>query len=116
MNVFKVKRLYEIRLQKKELEEEEKLLTSEFKEEMLKNNTKEMVIGNFALQLQRQDRSEMDDTVVSFLKASGHLDLVKETYDRDKFKELEKKGVFDENELKKYRKEKIIYALYVKPC
>ena len=116
MNVLKVKRLYEIKQQKKELEEEEDLLVKEFKEEMLQKSLKEAIVGDYRLQLQRHDRSTYGGSIIPFLKETGHSDLIIETFDHDKMKELEKKGAFDENELKKHRVERIMYFLYVKPC
>lgn len=114
MNALKVKRYYEIKEQIKNLETEAKMLNDEIKDEMQKNNIKEMTVGNYHLNLQRQDRSEVKDTIIPYLKQTGHTDLIVETYDREKFKELAKWGAFDEEELKKHRIEKIIYALYIK--
>lgn len=115
MNAMKVKRFYELRQQIKELETEAKLLGDDIKEQMLKDDIHETTIGNFQLLLQRQDRSEMKDTIIQYLKDHGYSDLIIETYDREMFKELDKRGKFDKNELEKYRIEKIVYALYVKP-
>jgi hypothetical protein len=116
MNALKVKKYCEIKQQIKELETEAKLLSDEIKEQMLKEDINKTTVGNFQVQLQRQDRSEMKDTIIPYLKEHGYSDLIIETYDREMFKEFEKRGKFDKEELIKHRIEKIIYALYVKPC
>ena len=116
MNAIKVKRFYEIRQQIKELETEAKLLGDEIKEQMLKEEITRTSVGNFEVHLQRQDRSEVKDTIVPYLKGHGFEDLIVETYDREMFKELEKRGRFDKEELAKHRVEKIVHALYIKPC
>lgn len=115
MNPVMVGRYYELMQKLRELEEEKKMLNEEIKREMLKGNITEATIGKYSVRLQRNDRSEVKDTVIPYLKATGHQDLIIETYDREMFKELEKRGVFDETELKKHRVEKFVYALYVKP-
>ncbi|MDP4094985.1 MAG: hypothetical protein Q8920_16710 [Bacillota bacterium] len=116
MNALMVKKYYEIKQQIKELEDEAKLLHDEIKECMLKDEINKTTAGNYQVSLQRQDRSEIKDTIVPYLKEQGYSGLVIETYDHEMFKELEKRGVFDEAELSKHRVEKIVYALYVKPC
>lgn len=116
MNALKVKRYYEIKQQIKELEDEAKLLNDEIKDTMLKEDISRTTVGNYQVLLQKQDRSEIKNTVIPYLKEMGFRNLITETYDHEMFKELEKRGVFDEEELAKHRVEKIIYALYVKPC
>lgn len=115
MNPRNVKRYYEIKQKIKGLEAEAKVLNDEIKDEMLSKGITDIVIGNYEIHLQRQDRSEIKDTVIPYLKEKGYSDLIVETYDRERFKELEKRGSFDENELKKHRIDKIVYALFVKP-
>lgn len=116
MNALKVKRYYEIKQQIKDLETEAKMLNDEIKDEMLETGVSTTAIGNYQVQLQRQDRSEIKDSIIQYLKENGYGDLVIETYDRERFKELEKRGVFDAEVLKKHRTERIVYALYVKHC
>jgi hypothetical protein len=116
MNVLKVKRLYEVKKQKKELDDEEEILVKELKEEMLQKNMREAIIGDYQLRLQTQDRSTFGRSIVPFLKETGHSDVIIETYDHDKLKELEKNGLLSEGDLKKHKIERTVVSLYVKPC
>jgi len=116
MNALKVKRYYEIKQQIRDLETEAKMLNDEIKDEMLEKGINSTAVGSYQLHLQRQDRSEMKNSIIPYLKETGHQDLIIETVDRERFRELEKRGAFSEEELRKHRVEKIIYALFVKPC
>lgn len=116
MNFVKVKRLYELKRQIKELETEEAALVKELKEEMLAGNIRETVAGSYKLLLQQQDRSTYGPSVIPYLKGMGHPGLVVETYDHDRLKELRRRGLLDESELERHKLEKITYNLYVRPC
>lgn len=114
MNLARINRYYEVKQKLKELQAEERQLNEEIKEEMLKNHLQEATAGKYHLQLQRHDRSDMDPSIVGYFRETGHEELIVETYDHELFKELEKRGVFDDMALKKYRREKIVHALVVK--
>ena len=115
MNDFKVKRYYELKQQINKLEAEAENINKEIKEEMKENNISELVIGNYHVELKTQDHSTMNSSIVPYLKRIGHGELLYLTYNHKRFKELEKQGAFDEKELIKYRIEKIIYYLFVRP-
>lgn len=110
----KVKRYYELKQEIKSLELEAEKINLEIKDIMRRKNISEISIGDYLLEIKLQDRSKFNNTIVNYLKENGYEDLIIETYDPERFKELNKLGKLDKQELDKYKIEKTIYALYIK--
>jgi hypothetical protein len=98
------------------LEQEEEMLKSQIKDEMIRLNTKEVVLDNIIVKLQIQNRIEIDDDAIPFFKENGYSYLIIEKCDQVKFKEMFYAGAFkaDYDCIKVYIKRKVLHYLYVK--
>lgn len=110
----KVKRYYELKQQIDSLKSEAEKINLEIKHMMRQENIAEICVGNYLLELKLQDRSKFNNTIINYFREIGHEDLIMETYDSEKVKELEKLGKLDEKEIQKYKIEKITPSLYIK--
>lgn len=110
-----VKRYFEINEQLKVLQEQRDLLNKQIKSDMLESDINKAIVGRFLVEISTQDRSKFDNSIVSFLRDNGMVDLIIETFDEKKLKERIKLGKLSTDKLEKYKIKNIIHVLHVNP-
>lgn len=92
-----------------------KELKEKVKDYMIKNNKKTIEDNKHIFQLRVSDYSycNMDDGIINFLKTNNYNSLIKETYDRDKLKDMVKKGKISKSQLQPFMTRGIRYSLNI---
>lgn len=109
----KVKRYYELKEQIKELRSEAEKINLEIKYTMSKKNITKITIGHYLLKIKFQNQFKFNNTIVNYLRQQGYEDLIIETYNQDKLKELINIDKLDKQELNKYIIKRPKPALYI---